>query len=92
MLLSTSGCFVTSTLRTLHYIHCLCGHSYQSAVVPAIESRSVGSLPCSLVDDNMFAIDVRELGLDDLAVRYRNLRGRPIRWPDEIGDGERKVR
>ena len=38
----------------------------------------------SLVDDNMFAIDVREWGLDDLLSEYRACRARPIRWPDEI--------
>jgi hypothetical protein len=34
----------------------------------------------SLVDENMFAIDVREWGLDDLLSEYRACRARPIRW------------
>jgi hypothetical protein len=35
----------------------------------------------SLVDENMFAIDVNEWGLDDLLSEYRALRGKNIEWP-----------
>jgi hypothetical protein len=35
----------------------------------------------SLVDDNMFAIDVNEWGLDDLLIEYRACRGQKIEWP-----------
>jgi len=35
----------------------------------------------SLVDENMFAIDVKEWGLDDLLSEYRACRAKPIRWP-----------
>jgi len=35
----------------------------------------------SLVDENMFAIDVKEWGLDDLLSEYRACRGSNIRWP-----------
>jgi hypothetical protein len=34
----------------------------------------------SLVDANMFAIDVNEWGLDDLLSEYRACRAKPIRW------------
>lgn len=34
----------------------------------------------SLVDENMFAIDVNEWGLDDLLSEYRTCRAKPIRW------------
>jgi nucleotidyltransferase DUF2204 len=34
----------------------------------------------SLVDENMFAIDVKEWGLDDLLSEYRACRAKPIRW------------
>ncbi len=34
----------------------------------------------SLVDENMFAIDVNEWGLDDLLSEYRACRAKPIRW------------
>ena len=34
----------------------------------------------SLVDENMFAIDVNEWGLDDLFSEYRACRAKPIRW------------
>ena len=37
----------------------------------------------SLVDENMFAIDVKEWGLDDLLSEYRACRARKIRWPTE---------
>jgi hypothetical protein len=36
----------------------------------------------SLVDDNMFAIDVNEWGLDDLLIEYRACRGQKIEWPE----------
>jgi hypothetical protein len=35
----------------------------------------------SLVDENMFAIDVNEWGLDDLLSEYRACRATNIRWP-----------
>jgi Nucleotidyl transferase of unknown function (DUF2204) len=35
----------------------------------------------SLVDENMFAIDVKEWGLDDLLSEYRACRAKYIRWP-----------
>jgi hypothetical protein len=35
----------------------------------------------SLVDENMFAIDVNEWGLDDLLSEYRAMRGKNIEWP-----------
>jgi hypothetical protein len=35
----------------------------------------------SLVDENMFAIDVKEWGLDDLLSEYRACRAKNIRWP-----------
>jgi hypothetical protein len=35
----------------------------------------------SLVDENMFAIDVKEWGLDDLLSEYRACRANNIRWP-----------
>jgi len=35
----------------------------------------------SLVDENMFAIDVNEWGLDDLLSEYRASRARKIEWP-----------
>jgi len=35
----------------------------------------------SLVDENMFAIDVKEWGLDDLLSEYRACQARNIRWP-----------
>jgi hypothetical protein len=37
----------------------------------------------SLVDENMFAIDVKEWGLDDLLSEYRASRARKIQWPSE---------
>jgi hypothetical protein len=37
----------------------------------------------SLVDENMFAIDVNEWGLDDLLSEYRALRGKNIEWPSD---------
>jgi Nucleotidyl transferase of unknown function (DUF2204) len=37
----------------------------------------------SLVDENMFAIDVKEWGLDDLLSEYRACRARNIRWPSD---------
>jgi Uncharacterised nucleotidyltransferase len=42
----------------------------------------------SLVDENMFAIDVNEWGLDDLLSEYRASRARKIRWPDNIESRE----
>jgi len=44
----------------------------------------------SLVDENMFAIDVKEWGLDDLLSEYRACRARKIDWPadkDEASEG-----
>lgn len=35
----------------------------------------------SLVDENMFAIDVKEWGLDDLLAEYRACRAKKIAWP-----------
>jgi hypothetical protein len=35
----------------------------------------------SLVDENMFAIDVKEWGLDDLLSEYRATRAQKIQWP-----------
>ena len=35
----------------------------------------------SLVDENMFAIDVKEWGLDDLLSEYRDVRAKKIQWP-----------
>jgi hypothetical protein len=35
----------------------------------------------SLVDENMFAIDVKEWGLDDLISEYRCCRAKRIQWP-----------
>jgi hypothetical protein len=35
----------------------------------------------SLVDENMFAIDVKEWGLDDLLSEYRACRAKKIEWP-----------
>jgi len=35
----------------------------------------------SLVDENMFAIDVNEWGLDNLLAEYRNSRAKKILWP-----------
>jgi|SRR5882672_367286 len=35
----------------------------------------------SLVDENMFAIDVKEWGLDDLISEYRCCRAKKIQWP-----------
>ena len=37
----------------------------------------------SLVDENMFAIDVNEWGLDDLLSEYRASRARKIEWPTD---------
>jgi hypothetical protein len=37
----------------------------------------------SLVDENMFAIDVKEWGLDDLLSEYRACQAKNIRWPSE---------
>jgi hypothetical protein len=37
----------------------------------------------SLVDENMFAIDVKEWGLDDLLSEYRTCRAKKIAWPAE---------
>jgi hypothetical protein len=37
----------------------------------------------SLVDENMFAIDVKEWGLDDLLSEYRAFRAKKIEWPSE---------
>jgi hypothetical protein len=37
----------------------------------------------SLVDENMFAIDVKEWGLDDLLSEYRSCRAKNIRWPSD---------
>jgi hypothetical protein len=37
----------------------------------------------SLVDENMFAIDVNEWGLDDLLSEYRACRAQNIRWPSD---------
>jgi hypothetical protein len=42
----------------------------------------------SLVDENMFAIDVNEWGLDDLLSEYRANRAKKIRWPHNIESGE----
>ncbi len=43
----------------------------------------------SLVDENMFAIDVKEWGLDDLLSEYRACQAKIIRWPcDAIGARE----
>jgi hypothetical protein len=38
----------------------------------------------TLIDENMFAIDVNEWGLDDLLSEYRARRTKRIRWPDNI--------
>ena len=40
----------------------------------------------SLVDENMFAIDVKEWGLDDLLSEYRACRARNIRWPSDSNE------
>lgn len=40
----------------------------------------------SLVDENMFAIDVKEWGLDDLLSEYRACRARTIRWPSDSNE------
>ena len=40
----------------------------------------------SLVDENMFAIDVKEWGLDDLLSEYRACRAKKIRWPTDSAD------
>jgi hypothetical protein len=37
----------------------------------------------SLVDENMFAIDVKEWGLDDLLSEYRACQAKNIRWPSD---------
>lgn len=43
----------------------------------------------SLVDENMFAIDVKEWGLDDLLSEYRAFRAKNIRWPsDSVAERE----
>ena len=43
----------------------------------------------SLVDENMFAIDVKEWGLDDLLSEYRACQARNIRWPpDSVDESE----
>jgi Nucleotidyl transferase of unknown function (DUF2204) len=42
----------------------------------------------TLVDENMFAIDVNEWGLDDLLSEYRARRTAQIRWPDNIESRE----
>lgn len=42
----------------------------------------------SLLDENMFAIDVNEWGLDDLRSEYRAGPMQKIRWPDDIKPGE----
>jgi nucleotidyltransferase DUF2204 len=42
----------------------------------------------SLVDENMFAIDVKEWGLDDLLSEYRATRARNIRWPCDTIEGK----
>lgn len=45
----------------------------------------------SLVDENMFAIDVNEWGLDDLLSEYRALRARRIEWPVDSVESRRNV-
>jgi hypothetical protein len=43
----------------------------------------------SLVDENMFAIDVKEWGLDDLLSEYRSCRAQKIQWPSENIDADK---
>jgi hypothetical protein len=43
----------------------------------------------SLVDENMFAIDVKEWGLDDLLSEYRALRARNIQWPPDSAEASK---
>ena len=43
----------------------------------------------SLVDENMFAIDVKEWGLDDLLSEYRALRARKIQWPPDSAEASK---
>src|SRR5205085_9487373 len=38
----------------------------------------------SLVDENMFAIDVKEWGLDNLLAEYRACRAKKIEWPANL--------
>jgi len=46
----------------------------------------------SLVDDNMFAIDVNEWGLDDLLSEYRACRVRKIEWPESTPETSEESR
>jgi hypothetical protein len=43
----------------------------------------------SLVDENMFAIDVKEWGLDDLLSEYRACRARKIEWPADQAEANK---
>jgi len=43
----------------------------------------------SLVDENMFAIDVKEWGLDDLLSEYRASRDKYIQWPCEAVESKK---
>ena len=45
----------------------------------------------SLVDENMFAIDVNEWGLDDLLSEYRSCRARKIEWPPDSVESNPKA-
>jgi hypothetical protein len=46
----------------------------------------------SLVDENMFAIDVKEWGLDDLLSEYRACRARKIQWPPDGAAATKELR
>ncbi len=43
----------------------------------------------SLVDENMFAIDVKEWGLDDLLSEYRACRAKKIEWPTDRAEANK---
>ena len=43
----------------------------------------------SLVDENMFAIDVKEWGLDDLLSEYRACRAKKIQWPPDRAEANK---
>ena len=45
----------------------------------------------SLVDENMFAIDVKEWGLDDLLSEYREGRAKKIQWPSNGVEADKGV-
>jgi hypothetical protein len=78
------------TLILFHYIYPAQSHFVPLLVWTQLVNRLMFRLlnpdPCarfrgSLVDENMFAIDVNEWGLDDLLSEYRACRAKPIRWP-----------